>query len=125
MHSIVVRVAAAALGLAFIGQAHAEGEGNGDPFPHRAPARIYQGAAIVADTGSQPYPTITGQSVFSPVATQIAAASGNEAPVQSLNSLPSGFEEGTVTFAQQRSVERWASGHRPEIRVAQNKVGPN
>ncbi len=113
-------VAVAALSLALVGQAQAQSEGAGDPFPFRAPAQVVQAGPFVADIGSQAFPTLTGQSVLLPGTARMTASAGSEAPVETVNSLPRGFQEGTVAFVQQQSLDRWLSARQTRQRLVQS-----
>lgn len=90
------------------------GEGNGDPFPNRqvATTRILR-PAFSADVGSNQFPSIAGRpgSNLPLLAGAVLPSEGSEAPVQTANSLPRGFEEGTVAYAQARSINAWQVAH--------------
>ncbi len=77
---ILFAVAAAAMTLSATA-AFAEGEGRGDPFPFRAPivTRFVTGGTL---------PT-----------------NGAEGVVQTANSLPAGFEDGTAAYSQFNSTQ--------------------
>lgn len=101
--------AAAALSLFTVDAAHA-GEGNGEPFPFRAPGLMALAApqALAADTGSAAYPDLAGRS--SQVVTAGASllpATGSKGIVQTANSLPRGAMVGAVAYTQARSVQRY------------------
>ena len=101
--------AVAALSL-FTLAAQAEGEGNGDPFPFRAPASTFvANGSGPADTGSAAYPDLTGRPAQVVTAGGVAGVpmTGSESPVQTANSLPRGFVDGTVAYAQAQSERRW------------------
>ena len=109
-----ILTAAALLGLAF-GPAFAA-EGNGEPF--RNNTRVgsvphYVLGQQVADTGSERQPDLAGRpgSDLPALAGDVLPTNGSQAAVQTANSLPSGFEEGTVTFAQAQSVNGWMLAH--------------
>ncbi len=100
-----------------LGVAHAA-EGNGDPFADRTPHSVIANQ-VVRDTGSESTPT------YGPGATvltqgDVLPTNGSNAIVQSANSLPSGFENGTVAYAEARSVQRWVLAHQavPANRLA-------
>ena len=104
---IIVTAAVLSLGLTSV-QAYAEAEGTGDPFPFRAPPMVSTGYPFVVDTGSAAYPVLTGEVTQPADLTEMAPASGGEAPVQSLVSLPRGFYEGTPALAQLQFQKRYA-----------------
>ncbi len=101
----VVAVAAIAFSLV-AGRAFAEGEGNGEPFALNADAATSTGRAFVAETGSGAYPDLTGNRVRPSSLGLLEPASGSEAPVQTANSMPRGFENGTVAAAQASRMNR-------------------
>ena len=103
---IVLAAAAVALSLS-AGQAFAESEGGGDPFLVRAAPQVTKGPAFVADTGTAGYPQLTGNATQPSSLAQLEPAAGSEAPIQTANSLPRGFEEGTVAYAQAQSLNRY------------------
>ena len=101
--SAVVLIAAAA---------HAESEGAGDPFAFRAPGTTTVGQRTYADTGSASYPNLIGGR-SKPVAAgslNEVSVTGSEATIQTANSLPRGFAEGTAAYIQNRSVRRAQAG---------------
>ena len=91
------------------------GEGNGDPFPgNYGTMTTTQSLPQVADTGSQAYPDLTGRpgSDLPSLQAEVLPSNGNgEGAVQTANSLPRGAEEGTVAYAQARSVHVWMLAH--------------
>ena len=89
--------------------AFAEGEGNGDPFPFRAqPQTAYvTGSVATADVGSQQYPAANPALSFASNGAPILPENGSNGPVQTANSLPLGFEQGTVAYMQAESINRW------------------
>ncbi len=106
--TIIATVAALSLSTT----AFAEGEGNGDPFPFRAqPQTAYiangPGYAATADVGSQQYPAANPALSFASNGAPILPENGSNGPVQTANSLPVGFEEGTVAYMQAQSINRW------------------
>lgn len=86
-------------------------EGNGNPFPLRTPgvSTLVSGAQP-ADLGSAAYPDVRGragsalQGSVSPV-----VGLANEAPVQSANSQPVGFTDGTGFYASVPARSRVAT----------------
>jgi hypothetical protein len=109
-------LAAAALmsfGAAAITPAFA-GEGNGDPFPATSFSTTRLPHQVARDVGQNQYPDVVGRagSNLTTLANdQALPAPGNNQPVQSANSLPRGFEDGTVTYAQAMSVQNWMVAH--------------
>lgn len=113
----ILLAAAAALSLAAATAAHAQ-EGAGDPFAFRAPGlTAVTPSTYAADTRSAAYPASTGRpsQVVAAGGADLAPATGSEGVVQTANSLPRGFEAGTVTYAQAPSVRRY---------LAQPAAGP-
>ena len=78
-------------------------EGNGNPFPNRSygvstAVRPAQYAGL--GTGQEAYPDVTGRpgsNLF--VSLEPVAGLANEAPVQTANSEPVGFTDGTAAYA--------------------------
>ena len=100
---IVATVAALSLSTT----AFAEGEGNGDPFPFRAQPQTAYMNATTADVGSQQYPAANPALSFASNGAPILPENGSNGPVQTANSLPVGFEQGTVAYMQAQSINRW------------------
>lgn len=92
------------------------GEGVGEPFPNTATsftARVPGATQQYADTGSNGYPSPAGRpgSNLPSLAGDLLPTTGSEGPVQTANSLPAHFEEGTVAYAQATSVRNWMVAH--------------
>lgn len=91
------------------------GEGNGDPFPAHFGnlTATTQTLPQVADTGSDAYPNVSGRpgSDLPSLLAEVLPTNGSEGAVQTANSLPVGAEEGTVAYAQARSVQAWMLAH--------------
>ena len=100
-------LAAAAVSLALSSGLARAGEGNGDPFPFQAASWVTSGPAFMSDTGTQGYPQLTGRAVQPSSLAMLEPMAGTEAPVQTAQSLPRGFEEGSVAYAQAQSVNRY------------------
>ncbi len=96
------------------------GEGNGEPFDNNQavlstrttdpfPTRSYAGP----DVGSNQYPHVAGRpgTNLTALDNEVLPTNGSEGPVQTANSLPRGFEEGTVAYAQAQSVHNWMMAH--------------
>ena len=100
--------------------AHAENEGAGDPFPFSVPGVILATPRAYADTGSASYPDLSRRP--SQIATaghlDVVPATGSEGAVQTANSLPRGFSNGTVAYAQARSVARFFAAREEQARLA-------
>ncbi len=92
------------------------GEGNSEPFPNNAGTLTTQFASTApqsADTGSAAYPNFAGRpgSDLPRLAGIVLPASGSEGAIQTANSLPAHFEEGTVAYAQANRVQSWMLAH--------------
>ena len=83
-------------------------EGQGNPFPNATPGTTTFVQTQFADVSSEAYPSIVGRagSDIAVVADVSVGSLAGEAPVQTVNSLPPGFEEGTVAFAYEQSVNQ-------------------
>ena len=123
--------AAAALSLVAATAVHAAsgGAGNGDPFPFRAPGTTVVNPPSYADTGSIAYPALSGRpsqvvTVGGPGAVPMT---GSQAGVETANSLPRGFQEGTIAYAQEQSVQRYfaAQAAARSSRVVQTAQAPS
>lgn len=99
-------VAVAALGLS-AGQAFAESEGSGDPFPFRVVQQVAVGRSFVADTGSATYPQPTGNANQLSSLPRLEPVVGSEALVQTASSLPRDFENGSLAAVQAQSLDRY------------------
>lgn len=78
-------------------------EGNGEPFPLRTPGVTTSVSQQQrADVGSSAYPNVVGRpgSALTQLAGDIVPDTGNEAPVQTANSLPRGFTQGLPVYAR-------------------------
>ena len=92
------------------------GEGVGEPFPNTVTsftARSDAATQRYADTGSSAYPSTVGRpgSNLPSLAGDLLPINGSEGPVQTANSLPAHFEEGTVAYAQATSIRNWMVAH--------------
>ena len=108
--------AAAALSLVAATAAHAAsgggaGIGNGDPFPFHASGITVVNPPTYADTGSIAYPDLAGRpsQVVTAGGSDAVPMTGSQGGAETANSLPRGFEEGTVAYAQQQSVQRYVA----------------
>ena len=86
-------------------------EGNGNPFPLRTPGvTTIVTAQSVPEVGSASYPDVRGRpgSALFASAEPVVGLS-NEAPVQTANSQPVGFTDGTAAYASVPGRVRFAS----------------
>ncbi len=91
-------------------------EGNSEPFPNNAGSFMPHAALTapqVAETGSEAYPSILGRpgSDLPQLAGNVLPTNGSEGIVQTANSLPAHFEEGTVAYAQANRIHNWMLAH--------------
>jgi hypothetical protein len=90
------------------------GEGNGEPFYNSVSigTRLAR-PALAFDTGSAQYPDVVGRpgSNLPRLAGDVLPSNGSEGAVQTANSLPRGFEDGTVQYAQAKSISAWMVAH--------------
>ncbi len=105
---ILAAIVASGLGLAPAMAA----EGNSEPFPFNA-GGFTTHAPRVADTGSEAYPNLVGRpgSDLPALAGNVLPTNGSEGIVQTANSLPAHFEEGTVAYAQANRIHDWMLAH--------------
>lgn len=100
--------AAAALTLALGGSALAQ-DSDVATFETTPAARSVRGGGLAASGSNEAYPTaFVGRSV--PVvagAGLVLPAGGSEGAVQTAASLPGGFSDGTVAYAQAQSIARF------------------
>ncbi len=111
--TLLAAAALLSLGTAAITPAFA-GEGNGDPFPAASFSSTRVPHQAARDVGQSQYPNVVGRpgSNLTALANeQVLPAPGNNQPVQTANSLPRGFDQGTVTYAQATSVQNWMVAH--------------
>ena len=118
-NTLFAAVAALALGAASLVPAYAEGEGNGNPFPGPSVAlsaqhQAFHGQYASRDVGSAQYPNVTGRpgtNLRGLAEDELLPEQGQNRIVQTANSLPRGFEDGTVEFTQAQSVHNWMVAH--------------
>ncbi len=108
----LVAIFATSLGLA----PAMAGEGNSEPFPLNAGSfTTYTSvtASQVPDTGSAAYPNFAGRpgANLPALAGDVLPSNGSEGAVQTANSLPAHFEEGTVAYAQANRIHSWMLAH--------------
>lgn len=118
----VLTVLTIALGLS-AGYAFAESEGNGNPFPFQASPQLTAGRVVVTDVGSAAYPEPMGSTAQQSGLAPLAPAAGSEASVQTPGSLPRGFSEGSVMYAQSRSVNRYLTNRLTPARYLEAGAG--
>ena len=122
MRTTLLAAAVLSLGLASLAPAYAEGEGNGEPFAspnvtlaqNAGPAYTDGYSYGHRDVGSARYPDVAGNPGTTLTALgndQMLPAQSNEASIQTANSLPGGFEDGTVAYAQAQSMNTWVLAH--------------
>lgn len=110
--STKIVLAAAVLALTLgTGAAFAESEGNGDPFVLRTDGIGGDGRAFVVDTGSAMHPELTGRAVQPTMLALIEPVYGSEGPVHTAGSLPRGFGEGSLAYAQAANANRHFATH--------------
>ena len=106
MRTILLTAVAA---LALVAASAQASPGDSDPFPFRAPSVTVQSPQPYADTGSHAYPDLAGRpsQVVTAGGFGVVPITGSQAGVNTANSLPRGFQDGTVAYAQQQSVLRY------------------
>ena len=117
--TLLATAAVLAFGVASLAPAYAEGEGNGEPFPGPSVQlttrpTTFQNQYAARDVGAAQYPNVTGRpgtDLPGLAQNEVLPAQGNETIVQTANSLPRGFEDGTVAYAQAQSVHNWMVAH--------------
>lgn len=79
------------------------------PLANRAPDVALATQQSTPDVGSQAYPNVAGRpgSNLTGLAGGLLPVTGSEGPVDTANSLPRHAAEGTVTFTQAQSVQRY------------------
>ena len=97
----LLMITATPLGAAFAG------EGSGEPFPNFTAGGTVVANRVLSDTGSQATPSY-GLGVTVLTQGDLLPSDGSNSIVQTANSLPPGFEAGTVAYAQAQSIQRWA-----------------
>lgn len=112
---IIIVATVAALTLATTAFA---GEGAGDPFPFRAPATPAYVTSFSRDVGASQYPAADPALSSTSLAQATLPENGQQGPVETANSLPRGFEDGTVAYMQAQRTDRWFA-QQAEHRFAQ------
>jgi hypothetical protein len=95
----------------------AHAEGNGPDFPGLLQPHAVLANPSTAQTGSEAYPVAIGTTLNPVAAGNVLPSNGSEGIVQSANSLPRGFENGTPAFEYAQSVGRFRAS-RPAIDIA-------
>ena len=102
--------AAVAAALSFAAASAYAAPGDSDPFPYRAPGiTVVSPQAYAVDTGANAYPDLSGRpsQVVTLSGADAVPMTGSQAGVNTANSLPRGFTEGTAAYAQERSMQRY------------------
>jgi hypothetical protein len=115
---------AAVAAFGFAAGAVQAGEGNQDPFPPATDGTQVVSSPATPDTGSEAYPIFSGPTV--PVISGgVLPSNGSEGIVQSANSLPRGFADGTPAYAYAQSVNRYfAARAQQAVQTAQTARRP-
>ena len=79
----------------------------GNPFPMRTSMADVLSTPPAIDVGSQSYQNSGPGHTVAPVEGQVLPINGGNGIVQTANSLPPGFEQGTPNFDQAQSVHRY------------------
>ena len=106
----VMALAVAAFLTAGISSAYADGEGNGNFGGISPQATVVAGTEVPGVTGSEAYPTARDSTAVGVVAGGTLPTNGSDGPVQTANSLPPGFENGTGN-----SNSAYASAQEPVV----------
>ena len=107
MHTkIMIAATVAALSLATTAFAAEGGRGDVAPFP-AAPAQTGTSFGSAPDVGNQAYPTPNPAFSFAQTSMPSVFENGQNRPVQTANSLPAGFENGTPEYMEAQSLNRW------------------
>ena len=118
-NTLFAAMAVLSLGVASVAPALA-GEGNGEPFDNNQTVltthsvrSAYSYANGARDVGSNQYPSAVGRAGTNVTAlnNDVLPSNGSEGAVQTANSLPRSFENGTVAYAQAQSVRNWMVAH--------------
>ena len=110
---IIIAATVAALSLATTAFA---GEGQGG---YQATTDSFSAATPSVQTGAQQYPS-DGTQVIARFDNTTLPENGQNGAVQTANSLPRGFENGTLAFTQAQSINRWFA-QQAEHRFAQQQ----
>lgn len=116
---LTLLVAAAAFSIV-TAAAHAESEGAGEPFPFSVPGITTFNPRAYSDAVSENYVDLSSRPSQSAAASHLDAMpeTGSEGTIQTANSLPRGFSDGTVAYAQARSMARFFAGREAHSRIA-------
>jgi hypothetical protein len=91
----------------------AHAEGNGPDFPGLLQPHGVLANPTVAQSGSEAYPVAVGTTLNPVVAGGVLPTNGSEGVVQTANSLPREFANGTPAFEYAQSVERYWAARSP------------
>jgi len=95
------------------------GEGDGRDFPGLLQPHAVVANPTISQTGSEAYPAAVSTVLNPVVAGNVVQPNGGEGIVQTANSAPPGFANGTPAFRYAQSVNRyWAS--RPAVGSARS-----
>ena len=121
MNKIVI---AAVSALALSGIAQARAEGGLAEVERPATTGTVLSAPSLRDTGSETYQGFSGPSV--PVMSgQVLQPNGSEGIVQTANSLPPGFLNGTPDYQYAQSVQRYFAARADREMLARAAHGPH
>ncbi len=101
---IIIAVTVAALSLATTAFAESEG-GTAQVFP--VPTGTFSASVPLRDTGSQQYQAYGAGQTRAVFDNTVLPSLGQNGAVQTANSLPKGFEDGTPQFMEAQSINRW------------------
>ena len=113
---LIIAATVAALSLATTAFA---AEGNGDPFPFRAPG-VTNYTSNSPDVGSAQLPSYQG-GVVTAWSQATLPENGQNGEVATANSLPAGAMDGTVAYAQGQRVQQYFA-QQAEHRFAQQQL---
>ena len=101
-------------------------ESNGLAFVEQpASAASVLSAPAAWDVGSESYPAFSRASAVPVVSGQVLAPNGGEGIVQTANSLPVGFTNGTPAYEYVQSVQRYFAAQAARERQARLRAGPH
>ena len=120
MHTkIIIAATVAALSLATTAFA-AEGEGRGQAFPTDS----FADSTPLSNTGSSQYQGYSTNQTIVRFDNTVLRENGQNRPVESANSLPRGFADGTDSARYAQSVDRYFA-QQADHRFAQQQAGVN
>ena len=101
---IIIAVTVAALSLATTAFAQSEG-GSAQAFP--VPTSTFSSSAQQRNNGWQQYQAYDAGQTHAVFDNTVLPSLGQNGAVQTANSLPKGFEDGTPQFMEAQSINRW------------------